>query len=343
MKGVIFAIILASASFFFLPPGRVTARGQHIPIPSEVEDSSETHRRLLDFADPKTVKHVERSEEPIIRLKGLVDPELQEARQEARQKARALLVDRGVEFIDGYVPKVWWTFYGGPLSERRAEGLKTINEYALKRGLKHIHVTFDNIHEFEVAEWHPVFEDSLGANEKGLPKLLSGNHISDYFRTYIGYYFGGWYSDVKPLREGVEILDYLENMAAADKSLTGFIEGSVVAYSSWAAEMVGAPVEEVKASVDRLICNGTFGTRPGSVIFSRLVDINDKHLTLVEETLRQHPAEMWRCCQHATEYPIQWANLYGNVLHSLEYLHPEEMHIIRNMNCGQAYDMANYK
>jgi len=278
-------------------------------------------------------------QEPIIRLKR----EIQEARREARQKARALLMDRGVEFIDRDVPKVIWTFFGGPLSENRAKGLEMIDDYALKRGLKHIHVTFDNIHDFEAAEWHPVFEDSLGANEKGLPKLLSGDHISDYFRAYIGYYFGGWYSDVKPLREEVDVLDYLENMAAADKSLTGFVEElGGVGYSRWAAEMVGAPIEEVHASRDRLISNGAFGTRPGSVIFSDLVDINDEHLTRVEETLRQHPAVEWRCCQDA-EYPIEWANLFGNILHSLEYLHPKEMHIISNMTIKQAYELDNYK
>jgi len=269
------------------------------------------------------------------------------------EEARALLEKRGVDFIDGGTPKVIWTFYAGTLSERRAKSLVLLEDYCLKSGLKLIHVNFENIHDFEVAKWHPVFEESLGANEAGLPKLLSGNHISDYFRSYIGYYFGGWYSDVKPIEEGVEIVRYLEDMTAENKYVVGFEEMKAdwIGYSEWSAETFEVPRKELFSNFKELISCGSFGSRPGSLIFSRLVDTNDKLLTREESALRQYPAETWRCCQRKRSwslwrwgsYPIVWADLFGNVIHSLEYLHPEEMHIIRDLSIDNVYDLDNYK
>lgn len=71
---------------------------------------------------------------------------------------------------------------------------KAYEELGVNLGTKFVLITEKNISEFEVEEhpFHPAVKYTLKWK-----KGLSGNHISDYIRIYMSYYFGGAYNDIK--------------------------------------------------------------------------------------------------------------------------------------------------
>ena len=72
--------------------------------------------------------------------------------------------------------------------------LKVFYELAKNIGPKFILITQENVEQFDhaIVKFHPAVKYTL-KNKKG----LSGNHLSDYLRVYISYYYGGAYHDIK--------------------------------------------------------------------------------------------------------------------------------------------------
>jgi len=274
--------------------------------------------------------------------------------------ARMLLEGMGVEYVND-VPLVMWThFIGKPPTGNRLKQLEAIEEWCNETGVTHIHVTQENFMDFKVGYWSEEFEASFPENEESPPTMLSANHLSDYLRAYVGYYFGGGYTDVKsPVREVLNYRDLLMDVANDPNIyLTG---AGLPDYQYIACNIYGC--SEVFGPFDRYCCGrvvnnprqfasiALFASRPGNLIFKEIYELNSQYLEDVSEKLRANPPRTWRCCfdywdlDSENGYPVMWADLMGNIAYPLqekylEHVLPQQYFLTASVNLDTYFDVA---
>ena len=254
-------------------------------------------------------------------------------------------VDRNVSYINGvpYVAYGFW-FGGKMLGERE----KVYKQLAANIGPPFYLITIDNISDFESQEhpFNPTVKYTL-ENKKG----LSGNHLSDYFRQYISYHYGGAYTDIKlrlkyqsisnswnifkdpniwvvgmPNRLGgagdIEIFEYIKKHEGNNTDLKLFKDGK------W---------DEGNMVDSKLLCNTGWISRPKNKLFEKVNKFVEMRLEKLFAMVKIHPVYNFsRCCPEMNSsipqilgYPVKWTSLQGNVFHPYQLVYFS--HINRSM------------
>ena len=97
----------------------------------------------------------------------------------------------GIVYKNG-VPFVTFSFWFG--DKMKGDRIQAFEQLKANAGTPFVLITEDNITDFELNEhpFHPAARYTL-QHRKG----LSGNHMTDYFRNYFSYHYGGAYHDIK--------------------------------------------------------------------------------------------------------------------------------------------------
>jgi len=276
----------------------------------------------------------------------------------ALKEAKQILVDRGVDYFDG-VPQVLFTYYCGPMPSERKTALEKFPVWTKRQGLTHIHINNDNVRDFQVSPWHRVMENSITLKDDGSPSMLSCNHISDYLRNYLGFYYGGWWSDVKHMNEQLPdqfLLDITRDFASTGKGVGGFRRYGrpnhpneyVGDLSSYARRFFHIRYSDVVAKSDvngqsEFICVGLFVARPGNRVTNTVLNLDNIILTATEPLLAHFPAPYRLCCYDGVAfYPINWAELAGGLMDPISTIvYPEDLYIASSpKNIGGIIDLT---
>jgi len=270
-------------------------------------------------------------------------------------EARSILEGMGVEYVNG-VPLVMWTYFiGPPPTQRRLEQLVAVQEWCKETGITHIHVTRHNFMDFKVGYWPEELQESFPTTDDSPPILLSGVHVSDYLRIYIGYYFGGGYTDVKaPI---IDVLNYRDLImdVANDSSITftgaGLGGEGGVACNSYGCLAAFGPSDRYCCSrvfkgFSRYGSVAVFASRPGCVILKEIYEHNNQYIVDVADRLRKHPPLSWRCCfaydkVADDDYPIVWADLLGNITYATQSKYPEQV-LVQKYTVEQSLNLSDY-
>ena len=258
-------------------------------------------------------------------------------------------IKRNITYIYG-VPYVAFGFWFG--NKMLGEREKVYKKLVANIGPPFYLITIDNISDFEFPKhpFNPAVTFTL-KNKKG----LSGVHLSDYFRTYISYHYGGAYHDIKlrmenqsistcweifedpnvwvvgmPNRRGgasdPEVIDYIINHETYNPNTTLTEKGK------WNYRNL---------KDDRLIGNGGWIARPKTLLFQKVNDFVEIRLKKLFQMIRSNPVENFkRCCLNGEVfmYPVAWAALQGNIFHPYQVIYFS--HINRNM---PIFEKAQYR
>jgi len=194
-------------------------------------------------------------------------------------------------YIPQKAPSILWTFWFGPpmLQNRKKcfDSMKAI-------GLKHIHITPENIDEYLKWPVHPAV------------KHLSGIHKSDYFRIYFLLHYGGGYSDIKP-----PIESWLPHLEKLNKDSNAWMCGVPETKNGIASP----PGYKLSKHYQKLICNCFFIARPQNPYLQRVHQKQNEILDKHYENLIKHPPPNDRCCKHHENgYPLRWAEILGEIM-----------------------------
>jgi len=126
--------------------------------------------------------------------------------------AKAILQTMGVSYNHD-VPQVMWTHYLGTDNTSTVE-LDAITRICSESNIAHIHLTESNFMDFQVGYWPEEFEQAVLDSTDGiLPHETSAERLSEYLRAYIGYFFGGGYTDLLIPNQQLDYKLLLNNVA----------------------------------------------------------------------------------------------------------------------------------
>jgi len=252
--------------------------------------------------------------------------------------------------------KVWALWFGGPMTGPRAMVFESLVENV---GVDVELVTSDNSMAYEVPghPFHPAVKyslPSLAANSTA-PAGLSAINAADYLRVYFMHHYGGGYHDVKPHAKENSWAPYFDRFSDPDLWALGvnFDEEEIrVHYACHDSYFSGVPAcerwrlspeadsggpssnccERLRRANPREwgISNGAYIMRPKTRLTYEWLRNVECVLTVKFEALKEHPAPIFRCCQHRkgdsgtvqrakTAYPIRWAELHGEAFGVLNY------------------------
>ena len=226
--------------------------------------------------------------------------------------------------------------------------LKVFEQLKANIGTPFVLITKLSISEFELKEhpYHPAVRYTLEHREG-----LSGNHMSDYFRNYFSYHYGGAYHDIK-LRSKAQSIDncwklfkdpnvWVVGMAETpdgsaewDLEVTDYIwehekfepNSPLLKDSKW---------HDKKFHDNKLLSNGGWVARPNTDLFKNVNSFAEKRLDDLFEKIKFRP--IWnfkRCCLNVGAgekygYPLRWTALQGNIFHPYQEVY--RSHINRSM------------
>jgi len=202
------------------------------------------------------------------------------------------------------VLRFWW---GNKLSTMSANRKKCYRSIVRNSGIKHLElITPDNYQQYQVTDHpiHPAFE------------YLSEVHKSDYLRAYIGYHYGGGWTDIKYIDHDWNCyFDLLE--ANPDRVGIGCREMIIRdgQYTFHADDYVHS----------WCIAMSHFIFRSHSAVFQRYLAAIDSRLDQIQDQLKQYPGHVHpMVCldnhQHYTafpdhlrdyKYPLRWMEISG--------------------------------
>jgi len=165
--------------------------------------------------------------------------------------------------------------------------------------------------------------------------LLAANHLSDYLRAYIGYYYGCGYTDVKAPNRDI-LMDI-----SIDKNV--YLTGPYLDYA-WHVACNGYGCLKVFGPHNRYCCEDVtdmYGSMVSVAFFASrpvnrcLLDVADK--------VKKHPSRAWRCCLNYNDldsdqdYPVLWADLMG--YHPISFMN----HVLyQNNRIGDSVHLIDY-
>lgn len=215
------------------------------------------------------------------------------------------------------VPKLVWTFWFSPtISDNRK---KALHQMSSVLQVPVIVLTLNRMQPFLRWPVHPAVQ------------YLSGNHKSDYFRIYFLLYYGGGYTDIKPMVESWK--PFFDEFNDPRIWIVGVPE---------VEHGVGAPPGRTFPSdyYQRMICNGFFIARARNPYFARVHAIQHEILDRVYPILRQatEPPKD-RCCKEPTkEYPLRWGEMMGEIMSVVAADYGYHGHFSRKMKLPNVTD-----
>ena len=258
-------------------------------------------------------------------------------------------INRNISFING-VPFVAYGFWFGGvmLGERK----KVYDQLIANIGPPFYLITVANVSDFESLDhpFNPLVKYTL-KNKKG----LSGNHLSDYFRNYISYHYGGAYHDIKIRLKHQSISKYwkifedpniwvvgMPNLlgGAGDDEIFEHILKNEGDNTDLVLFKNGKWNEENMVD-SKLICNGGWIARPKTKLFEKINSFIEIRLNSASEMIKKHQVPNFsRCCpkKEVLGYPISWTALQGKIFHPYQLVYFS--HIDRSMI---RYETALYR
>ena len=270
-----------------------------------------------------------------------------ENRNVSRTEENNPWLNRGIVYNNG-VPFVTYGFWFGEMKGNRLHNFQQLKNNI---GTPFVLITKENIFDFEVTKYpfHPSVKYTL-KNKQG----LSGVHLSDYFRNYIAYHFGGGYHDIKLRLKTQSIASCWEFFNSSNVWVVGMPSVGGFAGDTYTKDyiMMHENTTELVGSEDgkwdcrnseekNVLGNGAWVSRPKNDIFKKVNALAEIRLSSWFETIKSHPViNFKRCCEHGEVkgYPVPWAALHGRILHPYEALY--RSHIIRKM---PRYQFAAYR
>ena len=198
-------------------------------------------------------------------------------------------------------PIVWLFWFGGPLTQNREDSVRAWKKLNL--------------------DVRVLGEEDLERLEKTsllhLPsafRFLSANHKSDYLRSQFMWRYGGLYSDIKPPPKLIEAA--LWRLNSSETTFAGYREIGI-----HGVPKVCPP--HVRKNWRRLAGNGHFYFRAGSKFafqwMNRVEQIINEKSGLLQNprhlNLGRYPVSE---SEKIDSYPLRWAELQGEVFHSLQ-------------------------
>ena len=212
-------------------------------------------------------------------------------------------------------------------------------------------ITIENISDFESPEhpFNPVVKYTL-KYKKG----LSGNHLADYFRTYLSYHYGGAYHDIKLRLSNQSISRYWEIFKDSNIWVIGMpnLQGGagdpeifehILRHEGNGSDLMLTKDGkwDYRNMVDsKLICNGGWIARPKTTLFKKVNNFVEMRLDGRFKMVQTHPVHGFtRCCQknEVPGYPIFWTAIQGTIFHPYQLVYFS--HINRSM---ERYTTALY-
>lgn len=214
----------------------------------------------------------------------------------------------------------------GPMSTAREAALSSIT---LHCGVPFHFVTHHNLNSWVHPEYpiHPAFQ------------YLSAVHQCDYLRCYLLHVYGGGYTDIKPTTHNWNRFFALH--ALTQKLGAGYTEVA----PHGVARVGGALEAEMKANYQRLIGVCSLIMCPSSEFTHLWFDTVHRLLDQNLEALVMHPARHPQ--DHfgvsfqggeASQYPLAWTGLGGDIFHPLAYRFTE-----RFVHLDMAPSFQNYR
>lgn len=202
-----------------------------------------------------------------------------------------------------------FTFWTGenPMSENRKRALFSLQKCA---NIPLVFVTPNNLSDFILRD-HPLPEEF---------KYLSNVHKSDYLRAYFMYYYGGGYCDIKPITKPWDQSFDLLN-ANDNKSGIGYTElSNGVGYLQSDQEFPLVKIYNLSyimhCQYKQLIGNCAYIFKPGSLIFEKLLEEQERRMRQLREQLIKYPGNV---LGDNEGYPVRWTYLLGEIFHPLVF------------------------
>ncbi|WP_163267859.1 hypothetical protein [Chelativorans alearense] len=171
-------------------------------------------------------------------------------------------------------------------------------------------------------------------------QFLSAVHKSDYLRAYFMHHHGGGYSDIK--RTSKSWLPVFERLKESNALGAGYAE-----FAYGVAKIARSQVDgchyllgekssyprnyliyrKLKFFHDRLIGNGAFIFKPGTVFTIQWLEAVERRLDILLPHLQPHPARYPRersgidYGDGPSKYPVPWTFLLGDIVAPLSFRH----------------------
>lgn len=207
------------------------------------------------------------------------------------------------------VPLRITTFWlgGATLSANRQRGIDSIREF--NPGVDVRLFGDDDIAAIVVAghPFHPAY------------RHLALTHRSDYLRCYVMHFYGGGYTDIKPIhRSWSPALRRLDAIPYA--WALGFRELTHVSPT----DLPGRIQDDVRRNFFRIIGNGAFIMRPGTPLTREWFDELHRRMDLYAADLARHPGGI-RGGEEGGAYPVPKHALLGDILGPLALKYHEHL------------------
>lgn len=221
-----------------------------------------------------------------------------------------------VEYEHGVRKVVYIVWFGRQISINR---LRALNSLIKNINVPYILITEDNYKSFE-KENHPF--------HRGF-EYLSGNHISDYLRSYLLHFHGGGYHDIKYRDIG------WENEWSVFKDDKIWMKSCREQKKHHIGYDIDKPkTKKVQQFYNELGSMSWIISKSNTDYTKKLLDKIEKRLYFHLDKLKQNPSEKNagyyadRPFQKLTDkdkYPIRWLELMGEHFHLLMYRYRDHM------------------
>ncbi len=148
---------------------------------------------------------------------------------------------------------------------------------------------------------------------------LSSTHKSDYLRCYFMHHYGGGYTDIKITTKRWS--QYFEQLRSSSKLVLGYQE-----VPHGIPHLKNAVGDVLRANYSQLIGLGAFIFKRRTPLTQAWFDQTNALLDQKIEQLKLHPAQHPQDQMHVilpdgkvSGYPLEWAELLGEVLHPILY------------------------
>ena len=171
--------------------------------------------------------------------------------------------------------------------------------------------------------------------------------MSDYFRNYFSYRYGGAYHDIKSRSPTQSIAECWNVFKDPNIWVVGMpeIQGGVDSYNLDVAdyikqqELYQPDIRKTKAgyrdanfNFSALVSNGAWVARPETPLFKKVNSYAERRLDGWLDRIKLHPVPNFkRCCLHGETpgYPVGWTALQGTIFHPYQAVY--HSHISRSM------------
>lgn len=225
-----------------------------------------------------------------------------------------------ISMIGGTDRSLYVCWFSKDMSENRSAALKILEKKS-RVNLKLI--TDNNFYQYNHPEIpiHPAF------------KYLSDVHKSDYARSYLMYFYGGGYSDVKA--NGFDWNPYFDKLFSSKHDAIGYAEKHIQAVAPFWENDSAIKYNDVESQYNKFAGNGHYIFKPKTVFAKEWLLRLHNLLDLKLESLSRHPGTYHPYAitggihqsyngEYSGEfdgslYPITWNEINGRIRQKIEY------------------------